>query len=68
VLYPTYETAVRLAPLSPLEDQQLGGIIMKTVSMAVLFGMLGMAFRRWYQTEQVQPMTQRDGETAFEFP
>jgi len=68
VLYPTYETAVRLVPLSPLEDQQLGGIIMKTVSMAVLFGMLGVAFWRWYQTEQVQPMAQRDGETAFEFP
>lgn len=68
VLYPTYATAVRLVPLSPLEDQQLGGIIMKTVSMAVRFAMLALAFRRWYQTEQIHPMTQRDGKTGFEFP
>jgi putative membrane protein len=68
VLYPTYETAARLVPLTPLEDQQLGGIIMKAVSMGALFAMLTLAFWRWYQTEQIQPMTQRDGETAFEFP
>ena len=64
VLYPTYETAACLVSLSPLEDQQLGGIIMKAVSMVVLLAMLALAFWRWYQTEQVHPRTQRDGETG----
>ena len=51
VLYPTYETAQRLLPLTPLADQQLGGMIMKVASMAVLFGLLAVAFWRWYHTD-----------------
>lgn len=51
VLYPTYDTAVRLTPLTPLEDQRLGGIIMKLAGMVVLFGVLAVVFWRWYQTE-----------------
>jgi putative membrane protein len=51
VLYPTYETAARLVPITPLEDQQLGGIIMKLAGMVVLFGVLAAVFWRWYQTE-----------------
>jgi putative membrane protein len=51
VLYPTYEIAARIVPLTPLEDQQLGGIIMKVASMIVLFGMLAVAFWRGYQVE-----------------
>ena len=38
-------------PLTPLEDQQLGGIIMKVASMVVLFAMLAVAFWRGYQAE-----------------
>lgn len=51
VLYPTYAAAPRLVALSPLEDQQLGGIIMKGASMAALFAALAVAFWRWYQSE-----------------
>jgi putative membrane protein len=51
VLYPTYERADRIVPLTPLEDQQLGGIIMKVASMIVLFAMLAVAFWRGHQAE-----------------
>jgi putative membrane protein len=51
VLYPTYETAPRLLPLTPLADQQLGGIIMKIAGMAVLFTMLAIAFWQWYRLD-----------------
>lgn len=51
ILYPTYAAAPRLIALSPLEDQQLGGIIMKLASMVALFAALAVAFGRWYQHE-----------------
>ena len=51
VLYPTYAGAPRLLPLTPLEDQQLGGMVMQTVSMAVLFSALTVVFWRWFQAE-----------------
>jgi putative membrane protein len=49
VFYPTYEAAQRLVALSPLEDQQLGGIVMKLASTAAFVAVLGRAFRRWYR-------------------
>ncbi len=51
VLYPTYAAAPRLIALSPLEDQQLGGIIMKMASMVALFTALAVGFWRWYHHE-----------------
>lgn len=51
VLYPTYEAAPRIVPLTALEDQQLGGILMHTAGMGVLFVALVVVFRRWYQAE-----------------
>jgi putative membrane protein len=51
ILYPTYGAAPRIIALSPLEDQQLGGIIMKLASMIALFAALTVAFWRWYQHE-----------------
>ena len=51
VLYPTYETAPRLVPLTPLADQQLGGILMKVAGMVVLFAMLVIAFWQWYRLD-----------------
>jgi putative membrane protein len=52
VLYPTYETAVRIAPLSALQDQQLGGMIMKIAGMGFMFALLAGAFQRWSQMGQ----------------
>jgi putative membrane protein len=53
VLYPTYEVAPRIVPLTPLEDQQLGSILMHTASMMVLVVALAVVFRQWSQTENV---------------
>jgi putative membrane protein len=53
VLYPTYEMAPRIVPLTPLEDQQLGGILMHTVGMGVLFTTLVVVFQKWNHAESV---------------
>jgi cytochrome c oxidase assembly factor CtaG len=45
--------APRIVPLTPLEDQQLGGILMHVAGMGVLFIALVVVFRQWYQTENV---------------
>ncbi|HXE72421.1 MAG TPA: cytochrome c oxidase assembly protein [Candidatus Nitrosotenuis sp.] len=49
--YPTYETAVRIWGLTPLEDQQVGGILMKVLGMAVFGWVMARAFWRWYHEE-----------------
>jgi putative membrane protein len=55
VLYPTYEMAPRLVPLTPLQDQQLGGILMHVTSMLVLCVALAMVFKQWSHTEPASP-------------
>lgn len=52
VLYPTYALAPRLTILSPLADQQLGGVIMKIVGMLVMFAAFLGAFMHWYKIER----------------
>ncbi|MBF2055348.1 MAG: cytochrome c oxidase assembly protein [Candidatus Sericytochromatia bacterium] len=52
VLYPTYEVAPRLTMLSPLADQQLGGVLMKIVGMIVLFAAFAGVFMAWYRQER----------------
>ncbi len=49
VLYPTYEFAPRLDffNLTPLDDQTLGGVIMKIVNMSVSLTVFGISFYRW---------------------
>lgn len=51
VFYPTYEMAQHLLPLSALEDQQLGGIVMKLASMGAFVAVLAKAFWRWHREE-----------------
>jgi hypothetical protein len=52
--------------LTPLEDQQLGGIMMKVANMVVLFTMLAVVFWRGYQAEKPRPLplTQPEPATA----
>lgn len=53
VHYPTYAFAPRIIPLSPLEDQILGGVLMKTAQMFSGLAVMGVAFIRWYrETEE----------------
>lgn len=52
VLYPTYEFAPRIFPITPLQDQIIGGLIMKITNMAVSLLVFGFSFYRWYQKDQ----------------
>jgi len=51
VLYPTYEFAPRIFDITPLQDQILGGLIMKVTNMGVSLLVLGISFYRWYLKE-----------------
>lgn len=52
VLYPTYEFAARITDLSPLQDQILGGVIMKVSNMVVSLTVLALSFYFWYRKDQ----------------
>ena len=60
-LYNHYIEAPRLWSISPLVDQQIGGIIMKVGSGFLFLGLLVLAFFRWYSEE-----TRSDGRTDIE--
>lgn len=51
VLYPTYEWAPRVVDLSPLQDQILGGLIMKVTNMGVSLTLLAWCFYAWYRQD-----------------
>lgn len=52
VFYPTYAAAPRyFQDLSPIDDQILGGAIMKVSAVAYMFLGLCVFFYRWYQSE-----------------
>jgi putative membrane protein len=59
VLYPTYEYAPRIIDgFMPMDDQLLGGVIMKMGSMAVTGTALIVACYRWYrqsESRDIQP-------------
>ncbi len=47
ILYPAYSSAPRMWGLSPLEDQQLGGLIMWIPGAVVFYIILTVVFFRW---------------------
>ncbi|HJU90902.1 MAG TPA: cytochrome c oxidase assembly protein [Gemmatimonadaceae bacterium] len=47
VLYPAYAAAPRLLPLSPLEDQRLGGLIMWIPGGFIFLAVLTVVFFKW---------------------
>jgi putative membrane protein len=49
VLYPAYESAPRILGLSPLEDQQLGGLIMWIPGGIVFYVIMSIVFFKWAQ-------------------
>jgi putative membrane protein len=49
VLYPAYEAAPRIWGLSPLEDQQLGGLIMWIPGGIVFYIVMSIVFFKWAQ-------------------
>ena len=54
VFYDYYATAPRLWGLTPIEDQQFGGFVMKILGSLILWGFIGFAFFRWYERENAQ--------------
>jgi len=52
VLYPTYEFAPRITTLSPMDDQILGGTVMKLGSMVVSLFAFGWSFMSWYRDDR----------------
>jgi putative membrane protein len=52
VLYPVYATFPRIWGISALTDQLIAGLIMKLVGSAILWGVIGTIFFRWYGQEQ----------------
>jgi putative membrane protein len=52
VLYPFYEAAPRVWNLSPLDDQQLGGLIMWIPGGLVVWIAITVAFFRWANREE----------------
>ncbi|HET6778891.1 MAG TPA: cytochrome c oxidase assembly protein [Gemmatimonadales bacterium] len=52
VLYPWYVTAPRTWGLSPLDDQQLGGLLMWVPGNLWLFAAIGVLFFRWAREEE----------------
>lgn len=57
-IYPTYIWAPRIINLDPLNDQILGGIIMKVVNMGFSLTILAISFYNWARSEEVDdPIT-----------
>ncbi|GHB98255.1 cytochrome c oxidase assembly protein [Cerasicoccus arenae] len=54
VLYPTYEWAPRVIDLDPLQDQILGGLIMKVVNMGVSLSLLAWCFYAWHRQDTAE--------------
>jgi putative membrane protein len=53
-LYATYrEAALLVSFLTPLNDQQLGGVIMKLVQEGIFIVTLGVIFYSWYRKENI---------------
>jgi len=52
VLYPTYEWAPRIIDLSPIDDQVLGGLMMKVGGMLFVFPIFAYCFYQWSKTTQ----------------
>jgi len=52
VLYPWYVAAPRMWGLSPLDDQQLGGLLMWIPGNLWMFGAIGVLFFKWAKETQ----------------
>jgi putative membrane protein len=47
VLYPAYASAPRIWGISPLVDQQIGGLIMWIPGSIVFYGIMTVVFFKW---------------------
>jgi putative membrane protein len=55
LMYKTYAHAPQITELlSPMDDQQLGGVIMKIMQEGVFVVLLALIFKRWYRRENAK--------------
>jgi putative membrane protein len=55
VMYPTYGAAPRITSLTPVADQQLGGLIMKVAGTVVLWALATVIFFIWAHRDERDP-------------
>lgn len=53
-VYDFYGEAPRIWGLDPVEDQQIGALVMKLVGSLILWAFIGVAFFRWYAREEAE--------------
>ncbi|MDO8614554.1 MAG: cytochrome c oxidase assembly protein [Dehalococcoidia bacterium] len=53
-VYDFYERAPRVWGLTPVEDQQIGALVMKLLGSLIIWGFIVVAFFRWYAHEQAE--------------
>jgi cytochrome c oxidase assembly factor CtaG len=51
-VYPFYEKAPRTWGISPLEDQQIGGGVMKLFGSIILWAFITVVFFQWWNREE----------------
>ena len=59
-MYPWYVAAPRIFALSPLDDQQLGGLIMWVPGMLVFWIAITVIFFRWSRREERDEWRERE--------
>ncbi len=52
--YDFYDRAPRIWGITAVEDQQIGGGVMKVVGALILWSFIGVAFFRWYAREEAE--------------
>jgi putative membrane protein len=53
-IYSFYDSAPRMWGLSPVEDQQIAGGVMKLMGSLIIWGIIVVVFFQWYEREQKQ--------------
>lgn len=59
VIYKHYETVPRLWGISVIEDQRIGGLLMKLAGGALLWALITVLFFRWHAAEEADERTAR---------
>ena len=54
VVYATYANAPQILAWSAVEDQQIGGLIMKFVGSAIMWGVATVIFFTWFRQEETE--------------
>jgi putative membrane protein len=54
VIYSFYDAAPRVWNISPLADQQIGGIIMKVAWLVIFLPAICIVFLRWFYREETE--------------